>query len=51
MLQVPSDPKVLTMPEEALIFRAAGTQVAIVDQENRVHLHDVTMGHNLGQIV
>jgi membrane fusion protein (multidrug efflux system) len=51
MLKVPSDPKVLTMPEEALIFRAAGTQVAIVDSENRVHLHDVTLGQNLGQIV
>ena len=49
--QVPSDPNVLTMPEEALIFRAAGTQVAIVDHENRVHLHDVTLGQNLGQIV
>jgi hypothetical protein len=48
---VPSDPNVLTMPEEALIFRAAGTQVAIVDPANRVHLHDVTLGQNLGQIV
>jgi membrane fusion protein (multidrug efflux system) len=51
MLKVPSDPGVLTMPEEALIFRAAGTQVAIVDQENHVHLHDVTLGQNLGKIV
>jgi membrane fusion protein, multidrug efflux system len=51
VFQVPSDPAVLTMPEEALIFRAAGTQVAIVDHENRVHLHDVTLGHNLGRIV
>ena len=51
MLKVPSDPAVLTMPEEALIFRAAGTQVAIVDGENRVHLHDVTLGQNLGKIV
>jgi membrane fusion protein (multidrug efflux system) len=42
---------VLTMPEEALIFRAAGTQVAVVDQENRVHLQDVTLGQNLGQLV
>jgi membrane fusion protein (multidrug efflux system) len=50
-LQVPSDPKVLTMPEEALIFRAEGTQVAIVDGENRVHLRDVTLGQNLGKTV
>jgi membrane fusion protein (multidrug efflux system) len=50
-LQVPSDPKVLTMPEEALIFRAAGTQVAVVDTNNRVHLRNVTLGQNLGQTV
>jgi RND family efflux transporter MFP subunit len=49
--QVPSDPKVLTMPEEALIFRAAGTQVAIVDGANRVHLRNITLGQNLGQTV
>ena len=51
MFQVPSDPKVLTMPEEALIFRAAGTQVAVVDANNRVHLRDITLGQNLGQTV
>jgi membrane fusion protein (multidrug efflux system) len=49
--QVPSDPAVLTMPEGALIFRAAGTQVAIVDSENRVHLRNVTLGQNLGELV
>jgi membrane fusion protein (multidrug efflux system) len=49
--QVPSDPRVLTMPEEALIFRAAGTQVAIVDEQNKVHLRNVTLGQNLGQMV
>lgn len=49
--QVPSDPAVLTMPEQALIFRAAGTQVALVDAQNRVHLRNVTLGQNLGQVV
>jgi len=49
--QLPSDPKILTMPEDALIFRAAGTQVAVVDANNRVHLRDVTLGQNLGQMV
>jgi membrane fusion protein, multidrug efflux system len=49
--QVPSDPKVLTMPEEALIFRAAGTQVAVVGANNRVHLRDIALGQNLGQTV
>jgi membrane fusion protein, multidrug efflux system len=49
--QVPSDPKILTMPEQALIFRSAGTQVAVVDANNRVHLRDITLGQNLGQMV
>ena len=49
--RVPTDPTVLTMPEEALIFRAAGTQVAVVDAQNKVHLRDVTLGQNLGQTV
>jgi membrane fusion protein, multidrug efflux system len=51
VFQVPTDPTVLTMPEAALIFRAAGAQVAIVDAQNRVHLRDVTLGQNLGQMV
>jgi membrane fusion protein, multidrug efflux system len=51
VLQVANDPTVLTMPEAALIFRAAGTQVAVVDAQNKVHLRDVTLGQNLGQTV
>jgi membrane fusion protein (multidrug efflux system) len=49
--QVPTDPTVLTMPEAALIFRADGAQVAIVDAQNHVHLQNVTLGQNLGQAV
>jgi RND family efflux transporter MFP subunit len=49
--QVPTDPTVLVMPEAALIFRADGAQVAIVDGQNRVHLRNVTLGQNLGQTV
>ncbi|HEY0749310.1 MAG TPA: efflux RND transporter periplasmic adaptor subunit [Steroidobacteraceae bacterium] len=49
--QVPTDPSVLTMPEAALIFRADGAQVAIVDAQNHVHLQNVTLGQNLGQTV
>jgi membrane fusion protein (multidrug efflux system) len=48
---VQTDPSVLTMPESALIFRADGAQVAIIDAQNRVHLRDVTLGQNLGQTV
>ena len=51
VFQVPTDPAVLTMPESALIFRADGAQVAIVDAQKRVHLHNVTLGQNLGQTV
>lgn len=51
VFQVPTDPTVLTMPEAALIFRAEGAQVAVVDAQNRVHLRNVTLGQNLGQTV
>jgi membrane fusion protein (multidrug efflux system) len=51
VFQVPTDPAVLTMPEAALIFRAEGAQVAVVDAQNHVHLHNVTLGQNLGQTV
>ncbi len=39
------------MPEQALIFRVAGPQVAVADAQNHVHLRGVTLGHNLGQTV
>jgi membrane fusion protein (multidrug efflux system) len=51
VFEVPTDPAVLTMPEAALIFRADGAQVAVVDAQNRVHLRNVTLGQNLGQTV
>jgi RND family efflux transporter MFP subunit len=43
----PSDPNILTVPEQALLFRAQGMQVAVVDDQNRVHLQDVALGRNL----
>jgi hypothetical protein len=51
VFQVPSDPAILTMPEQALIFRAAGAQIATIDTQNRVHLRSVTLGQNLGETV
>jgi membrane fusion protein, multidrug efflux system len=51
VFQLPADASLLTMPEQALIFRAAGPQVALVDAGNRVRLQNVTLGKNLGQIV
>jgi membrane fusion protein (multidrug efflux system) len=43
----PSDPNILILPEQALLFRAQGMQVAVLDGQNRVHLQDVTLGRNL----
>jgi membrane fusion protein (multidrug efflux system) len=51
VFELPADASLLTMPEQALIFRAPGPQVALVDAQNRVHLQNVTLGKNLGQIV
>jgi membrane fusion protein (multidrug efflux system) len=50
-LQVPTEPGVLTVPEQALIFGAAGIQVAILDSQQQVHLRNVTLGDNLGEAV
>ncbi|HEX9464479.1 MAG TPA: efflux RND transporter periplasmic adaptor subunit [Alphaproteobacteria bacterium] len=43
----PSDPNILIVPEQALLFRAQGMQVAVLDDQNRVHLQDVALGRNL----
>ena len=44
----PSDPDILIIPSQALLFRADGMQVALVDGQNHVHLQNVSLGHNLG---
>ena len=49
--QIPAATGVMIVPEQALIFRAAGIQVAIVDAQQRVHLRSVTLGENLGETV
>ena len=48
---MPSDPNVLIIPEQALLFRAEGMQVALVGVDDKVHLQDVKLGLNLGQTV
>lgn len=48
---MPSDPNVLIIPEQALLFRAEGMQVALVGADDKVHLQDVKLGLNLGQTV
>jgi membrane fusion protein (multidrug efflux system) len=44
----PGDPGVLIVPEQALLFRTGGTQVALVGAGNRIHLQSVALGRNLG---
>ena len=43
----PAEPNVLILPEQALLFRAQGMQVAVLDGHDRVHLQNVILGHNL----
>ena len=47
-LSFPTDPNVLVIPSQALLFRANGMQVALVDDQDHVHLQNVTLGRNLG---
>jgi membrane fusion protein (multidrug efflux system) len=46
-----ADHNVLVVPEQALLFRDQGMQLALVDSEGKVHLQDVKLGLNLGQNV
>ncbi|MCQ8276949.1 efflux RND transporter periplasmic adaptor subunit [Acetobacteraceae bacterium KSS8] len=48
---VPGDPRILVVPEQALLFRSQGMQVALLDAQDRVHLQNVTLGLNLGKTV
>lgn len=45
---VPTIPGMLIIPETALVFRSEGTQVAVVDKDNHVHLKSVLLGDNTG---
>ena len=44
----PGEPDLLIVPEQAVLFRAQGTQVALIGDDGKVHLQDVTLGNNLG---
>lgn len=39
------------VPAAALVFRASGPQVAVVDRDDRVHFRDVTIGRDDGSVV
>ena len=43
--------RALSVPANALLFRAEGTRVATVDAEGRVRLRTITVGRNYGEAV
>ncbi|MGA9777483.1 MAG: efflux RND transporter periplasmic adaptor subunit [Limisphaerales bacterium] len=46
-----ADPGVLTISDNAVIFRAQGTQVAVVGSDHKVHLRSVKLGRDFGDII
>lgn len=49
--KVPGSAGAVTIPSSALLFRAAGTQVATVGGDGRVRLVSITLGRDLGKAV
>jgi RND family efflux transporter MFP subunit len=41
----------LIIPEGAVLFQAAGPQVAVVDNKNQIQLHKVTLGRDFGTTI
>ncbi len=41
----------LLAPDDALLFRAAGPQIAVVDANGRVHLKAVSLGRDMGRTI
>ena len=48
---IPSDPHTLILPEQALLFRPQGIEVARLDGHDAVHLQGVRLGLNFGRTV
>ena len=48
-LAIPADTHGVSIPASALIFRAAGTQVALIDSARHVHLRSIHIGLDLGE--
>ncbi len=48
---VPGEAGTVTIPSSSLVFRAAGTQVAMVDPNDHIHMQPVTLGRDLGGTV
>jgi RND family efflux transporter MFP subunit len=49
--KVPGSNQSLRLPANALLFRSAGLQVAIVDQSNHVHLKAIVPGRDFGKSI
>lgn len=49
--KLPGNANTLRVPATALVFRAAGLQIATVEQGNRVKLHSVSQGRDFGTTV
>ncbi|WP_226504285.1 efflux RND transporter periplasmic adaptor subunit [Pseudomonas sp. MWU16-30317] len=47
-VKVAADLHAVSIPSSALIFRAQGTQVAVLDASNHVHMRDIHIGLDLG---
>ncbi|MNO81553.1 Multidrug resistance protein MdtA precursor [compost metagenome] len=47
-LRVRSDPHAVSIPSSALIFRAQGPQVAVLDAQNHVHLRGIHIVEDMG---
>ena len=41
----------LAISDNAIIFRAQGTQVAVVDNDNKVRLRDIKVGRDFGDVI
>lgn len=41
----------LTIADNTIIFQAAGNQVAVVDGDNKVHLRDIKVGRDFGNVI
>ena len=44
-------PNILTISDNAVIFRAQGTQVAVVGTDNKVQLRSITLGRDFGNTI
>jgi RND family efflux transporter MFP subunit len=46
--KIPTRTDTVRLPANALLFKSAGMQAAVVGADNHVHLHDVAMGRDFG---